>query len=339
MRRVRTRFAGLEVEFADRDVALRQAEEIAERGTRWPLVVYGPEGCGKTALLRQVEEVLRERGYAVIHVNPMAKRLEDRLLATRNVKDIVRGVVSALPGSLADASTLLYAAVEALHRAAKSVTGRIALLADDVFQAVGLDKAETLVKELLNMIEWPSVKYEKIVVIVSSSEGMTRERVGRHRWAELYVMWNMPRDGFAQLYGLLPGPKPSFDSAWRWAGGNPEMLERLYMRSWDVGRIVGSLAGEKGIVELVKGLSDTEDEILAEALEDPDVLVRRYREAEGLVRKLVDRNLIIRIWERDLNWVDQPPPERDPELGVGLYYAWQTPLHREAVRRALGQPP
>jgi len=35
-------------------------------------------------------------------------------------------------------------------------------------------------------------------------------------------------------------------------------------------------------------------------------------------------------------WVDEPPPEKDPELGIGRYVAWQTPLHREAVRRALG---
>jgi len=34
-------------------------------------------------------------------------------------------------------------------------------------------------------------------------------------------------------------------------------------------------------------------------------------------------------------WVDQPPPERDPELGIGKNAAWQTPIYREAVRRAL----
>jgi hypothetical protein len=31
----------------------------------------------------------------------------------------------------------------------------------------------------------------------------------------------------------------------------------------------------------------------------------------------------------------KPPPERDPELGIGKYLAWQTPIYREAVRRAL----
>jgi len=34
-------------------------------------------------------------------------------------------------------------------------------------------------------------------------------------------------------------------------------------------------------------------------------------------------------------WIDVPPPERDPELGIGRYVAWRTPLHREAVRRAI----
>jgi len=34
---------------------------------------------------------------------------------------------------------------------------------------------------LLNLIEYPPGEYEKIVVLVSSSEGVTRERIGRHR--------------------------------------------------------------------------------------------------------------------------------------------------------------
>jgi hypothetical protein len=37
-------------------------------------------------------------------------------------------------------------------------------------------------------------------------------------------------------------------------------------------------------------------------------------------------------------WMDQPPPEEDPEIGVGRRVAWRTPLHREAVRRTLAEP-
>jgi predicted AAA+ superfamily ATPase len=43
----------LQVEFTDRDRALKQVEEWAERGTRFPIVIFGLEGCGKTAFLRQ----------------------------------------------------------------------------------------------------------------------------------------------------------------------------------------------------------------------------------------------------------------------------------------------
>jgi hypothetical protein len=41
-------------------------------------------------------------------------------------------------------------------------------------------------------------------------------------------MWNMARDGFMQLYEKLPGPRPPFEEAWRWTGGNPNMLVELY---------------------------------------------------------------------------------------------------------------
>jgi KaiC/GvpD/RAD55 family RecA-like ATPase len=33
------------------------------------VVIFGPEGCGKTAFLRQAAEVLREFGYDVIYVD------------------------------------------------------------------------------------------------------------------------------------------------------------------------------------------------------------------------------------------------------------------------------
>ena len=44
------------------------------------------------------------------------------------------------------------------------------------------------------------------------------------------------------------------------------------------------------------------------------------------------------MYDRDpIFWIDEPPPERDPELGIGKEVAWQTPLHREAVKRAIAR--
>ena len=54
--------SSVKTEFMDRDRALARVVEWAEKSTRRPLVVFGPEGCGKTAFLRQVAAMLRELG-------------------------------------------------------------------------------------------------------------------------------------------------------------------------------------------------------------------------------------------------------------------------------------
>jgi len=184
MKRVKTLFAGREVEFIDRDQAIKQVEELAEKGTWVVHVIYGPEGCGKTAFFKQASEILREHGYAVVHVNPLARAVEDRFSVAEELRELA---VSLGAYAVGEASRLIDIAVEMLYELVREgIKKKIALLADDVFQAIGLDKAEQLVKSLLNMIEWPSIRYEKIVVLVASSEGVTRERVGRHRWADLF---------------------------------------------------------------------------------------------------------------------------------------------------------
>ncbi len=331
MERVRVSFAGLEVDFVDRDRALSQVVELAEKGTFPVYVVYGPEGCGKTAFLRQTKAVLeRDFGYSVVYANPLADKLEDVLQYTLTIKDVVRDVLGAFPEPY---SRIVDVAISIASRVLKSFSRpRLAVLMDDIFQAIGVDKAEIYVKTLLNLIEWPPASYEKIVVLVFSSEGVTRFKVGRHSWATLRIMWNMNREGFKQLYDALPGGKPPFDDVWRLSGGNPRVLERLYRSGWSVDAAIEEIIRERRIKALAKMWGGD----LGEVVEDPDYLWDNYPSTKNLIEDLIETNLIIEIWDRDpYSWIDDPPPERDLELGLGRFYAWQTPLHREAVRRAL----
>lgn len=72
-RRIELRFAGgVRVRFSDREHGLRQVEVFAEKGTWHPVVVYGPEGCGKTAFSRQAIEVLKSHGYSVVYLNRLS---------------------------------------------------------------------------------------------------------------------------------------------------------------------------------------------------------------------------------------------------------------------------
>ncbi|MFP3250351.1 MAG: ATP-binding protein [Thermoproteus sp.] len=332
MKRIAVEIApGVETEFVDRDRALAQLEEWAEKSTRFPVVIFGPEGCGKTAFLRQAASGLRELGYDVFYLHPLDRAFS----AEVDDPDVEALFLDLVRKTLEDGrwGRLAMAVFDLTREILRKLRREIAIIADDVFQAIGLDKAAAYVKGLLNMIEHPVYRYENIVVLVATSEGVTREEIGRHFWAELTPMWNMPREGFRQLYERIPGLKPSFEEAWRWTGGNPRMLGRLYENKWDVEEVVLRLMREKRLTaEFVRQWGRW----LEAAVEDPKALWAGDV-PEELVRELEARNLVVyNMYDRRPSfWVDRPPPERDLELGIGRNVAWQTPIHREAVRRAL----
>jgi hypothetical protein len=320
----------IEVEFTDRERGIKQIYEIGEKGTRFPIVVFGPEGCGKTSWLKQATLILSEMGFEVFYVNPLYRDF----IAKTDIREVVNKfieVISETTGVQFKLATLVTLIVrELLTRWGKK---KIAVLVDDVFQAIGLDRAEFYVKELLGLIEHPPASYDNIVAIVATSEGVTRWRIGRHLWATIMPMWNMSREGFEELYSVVPGSKLSFNDIWRLTGGNPRIYSLLYQVNWDVDKVIVDLIKEK---QLTPSFTSTWRNWLERAVEDPDVLWDPSTPRE-LVNELIERNLIIYdLYPRDQRfWIDEPPLERDLDIGVGKYVAWQTPLHREAVKRAL----
>jgi hypothetical protein len=331
VRRIKLPFvADVSVEFADRELALRRVKEWADRGIVKVQVIYGPEGCGKTAWLKQSAELLKDLGFEVVYIDPLRRDF----VAYTDLRDFIKRIAEATMEALGVAQLKLATlAIDFVDYALKLGKRRVAILVDDVFQAIGLDKAAMYVKSLLNLIEYPPGSYERVLTVVTTSEGISRREIGRHRWADLIPMWNMPRDGFRELYDQVPGGKPDFDDVWRLTGGNPKMFAELYNTNWDTRRIIMKLIEDKGITRyFVHRWRDW----LREAVENPDVLWSPDS-PEALVNELVERNLIVYfLSERDpWFWVDTPPPERDLELGIGRYVAWQTPMHREAIRKAL----
>ncbi len=303
---------------------------MAERGTRFPVIIYGPEGCGKTALLRQSAKIFESYGYAVIYYSPVEKELDSALYLSVGVRDVVKDVLAAI-ASFVGRDGFVHRVFELITKVMK-FQRRVAILADDVFEAIGIEKAEIYVKALLNLIEYPPSRIDSVVVLVGSSEGLSRKAIERHSWARTVGMWNMTRNGFRQLYDQVPGDKPAFEDVWRWVGGNPRYLAKLYEAEWDPETVVEELAGKRELRLIAREWRRD----LEEAVNDPDYLWEEYARLEEMVKRLVELNFIFEnVPRREYLWIDEPPPERDPSLGIGREFSWQTPLHREAVRRVL----
>jgi hypothetical protein len=270
--------------------------------------------------------------FDVVYINPMYKEFTastDIGEVGSKLSEVVADVAGYVPAKLADLAA--YLVIQLLKKWKRK---RVAFLADDVFQAIGLDKAEIYTKMLLNIIEYPPEPYERIVIVVATSEGFSSWRIGRHRWAWIMPMWNMSKKGFEELYEKIPEPKPSFEDVWRLTGGNPEALKTLYVNKWNVEYVVSVITRTRRIhKEFVSRWRSW----LEKAVEDPDALWWSENVPEELINELINRNLIVYdLYPRDsVFWVDEPPPEKDPEIGIGKYVAWQTPLHREAVKKAL----
>ncbi|MEM0052124.1 MAG: ATP-binding protein [Sulfolobales archaeon] len=332
VRRVKLKFTpDLEVEFTDRNRALKQVYELAEKGTASPVVVYGPEGCGKSAWLKQTAEILREGGFDVIYADVAHRDYvahTDVREVIERVSEVIADTTGYIPIKLADLVVLL--ANQLLKKWRKK---KIALLVDEVFQAIGLDKAEIYTKMLLNIIEYPPESYENIVIIVATSEGLSRWRIGRHRWAWLMPMWNMSKEGFEELYEKIPNPKPPYEEIWRLTGGNPYVLRSLYINKWSTNILTNIIVEEK---RLTPEFISKWRKWLELTVEDPDNLWSP-EVPEEIINELIARNLIVYfLRDRDPElWIDEPPPERDLEVGVGRYVAWQSSIHREAVKKAL----
>jgi len=245
MKRIRLSFApGIVVEFTDREKALEQVYKFAEKGTRYPVVVFGPEGCGKTAWLKQATEIFRELGFEAIYVDPLHRDFIAYTDVSEVVKKLSEAVAEAIGIAQLKLATLAIDVVKELVGIWKKKS--IAVLVDEVFQAIGLDKAEAYVKMLLNLIEYPPETYERVVAIVATSEGLTRSKIGRHRWALLKPIWNMPRKGFEELYEKLPSPKPSPEDVWLLTGGNPDILAKLYQFNWSIEKAVTNFIESNG---------------------------------------------------------------------------------------------
>jgi GTPase SAR1 family protein len=97
VKRVRLSFVpGLEIEFVDRVRGIEQVVEWGEKSARLPIVVFGPEGCGKSAWLRQAVEVLKEMNFDVVYIDALHREF----LAHTDVVEVSKRLSEAVADTI-----------------------------------------------------------------------------------------------------------------------------------------------------------------------------------------------------------------------------------------------
>jgi len=332
---------GFEPRFIDRVEEINALKDWCSDFRGIPLYIYGPEGCGKTRLLREfvrkfndffgdnavavyIDALERSSVSEALYSSPKVKILENviRILVERFIG---QGVGKVLADNI---STILEKAIARK----KYENSYILIVVDDVVKAIGLNRIEWYVKWLYELMWKLAEKYrpKSINFIVTTSEGISLDLVTRHRHSAVYLIWNLDREGFEELfYELNPPSSISFEDIWKLLGGNPGKLIELAKRfKWNIEMMIREYTNslERTIVEVMRmGLLEE----LKMIVEDIDALYSvSSPKMSKLEEMLVERNLIIyKKWSTISG--DYVPPNR--EIGVGLYYAWQVPLYREVI--------
>jgi len=318
--RFRVGVLGRSICFSDRELEVAAIEGMARGYHPFPVAIYGPEGCGKTTLTRYLVHRLGNEGYLAIYLDALTevpgKALElSPPIPQHVVEDALRSLSVPLSGVIAR-----YAArvAEALWRRVKMRRG-VVVVVDDVYRAVGLGAAERYTKALYEWVSRSAPRHgvKNLLVLLTTSEGVSKRLLARHSYVELYMLWNLPEKGFEEFVEQLNPPHSPSD-LYTATGGNPRILIEIARHGWDHERVRRMYRDR--IRSAIRSLGIPREK-LRELARDPDA-------DPETAAKLEELGLMIELM-RSSALGEAPNP--DPDLGIGTEWAWQTPLFRTAV--------
>lgn len=310
------------INFVDRTVELSQLQELAENGHPFPIAIYGPEGCGKTALLHCFVEYLKSNDtYLAIYVDALElKDLSKAVLSTHSeVYDIIQSIITIRSGeNIAESVTLILRKLcEHLSLRGK----KIVVILDDVYRAIGLKNVVRYTKVLY---EWIGALHREfnvssVLFLLTTSEGVSKRELYKHTFVHVYMMWHLPREGLEDLAKQLDSNVDT-DTLWSLTDGNPRALIDIASFRWNLDKWLRYV--EQRIRTLIR---DIDREKLRALVQDPD---SDWRTA----MLLEDKGLMIEL-NRATILGQEPDP--DPELGIGKEWAWQLPIYRQILKKML----
>lgn len=78
--------------------------------------------------------------------------------------------------------------------------------------------------------------------------------IGRHNWAHIKAMWNLPDKDLQELYEQIPNNKLSFEDIRR-SAGKSRILRDLCMAGWNTGVLIMNIVGGRKLVRFINSLT------------------------------------------------------------------------------------
>ena len=326
----------LVLRFVDRVEELRALSRLAREGSPTPIYLYGPEGCGKTRLLKEfingfngvgvyIDALEEYSARRVVTLSPKVKKVEEPLVAEASTGHVGKWFTERV-----------IALVDKLALKCKLKDSNIVLVVDDIAKPIGLDRIEWYIKWLYENIWKLTEEYEpeSILIIATTSEGKSLNLVLKHTYTQVRLIRNQSREAFNQLAEqLTPPSKECIEEAWRLTGGNPRKLIELAVNyKWNTRSWIDSLKRElTDLTRTIKAGGLVGE--LRKVIEDPDnIYYEASPEMNRLYSILLENNMVIYKYIKTIDDKDTP---KNLELGIGEYYAWQIPAYKETLKHII----
>ncbi len=326
------------LKFVNRISEIETLRNLSESNTPSPLYLYGPEGCGKTRLLLEFVNLFPS---IVIYIDALESDVSKALLIKPFLKEFnefISNVVGQVTGPIG--KYLIEKIFSIISNIAEKISlkGRIIVIAvDDVTRAIGINKVDLYLKWLYELNRKLREEYEpkNVLIIATTSEGESLDRVLRHNYTWTRLLWNLNKEATIELVKELNPPEDDIISnIWRLTGGNPRaIIDIACMFSWNIDTWLREIEKKLVRVFLLVESKDLVRELKLVVEDSDNIFHRPSSRMLKLYKILVKENLIIYKYISTLDCRDVP---RDLELGVGTYFAWQLPAYRMIMEKLAG---
>ncbi len=318
---------GVRTKFIGRDKELKVLYNRLDVVNPSPIVLHGPIGSGKTALLRALTYLANKEGVVTVLIDTSRPYTKESIKFFGAVGtyyhafEVIRSLTKEVDGVGVKGIVRRVTSAISLIASNYGFRGRLLLIIDDLHRVMSKDEVINYCKSIYEWIKWDlSTLVDSVLTVITVPHYILGNRYLFKREVVPSLLWNLRRCEIIKLAKAVGKPLSiDDDDIWYLTGGNPGALEWLINLNWDVRKWLkyvdyGPLSTARehvGITELRRLAEDPDSNYdVASVLEDLGLMIK------------VNREFLISDYGKNL------------ELGMGNEWAWQIPTYPHLILRS-----